>query len=121
MKTFEDLHHQTVQPARWGDPKSSGKPYPTRYTPNSTPRKKNLPRAARRTVLSQLRLRCCKAPNSFQNLLDPSTPTTCPECDTGETHATQHLYRCADLIFYYVTLLHFKTKLRKSRGFHSVD
>ena len=55
--------------------------------------KKTLPRAYR-TALSQLRWGYCRALNSFQNLLDPSTPITRPDCDSGETHTTQHLFRC---------------------------
>ena len=74
-------------------PNDPPEPHRQDIPPIVHPVEKTLPRA-HRTALSQLRSGYCKALNSFQNLLNPSTPITCPECDSGETHTTQHLFRC---------------------------
>ena len=51
-----------------------------------------LPRCSR-TLLSQLRSGFCSKLNSYQNIIKPHIPNTCPSCNTSP-HDVPHLFHC---------------------------
>ena len=75
-----DLHHYTIQSVIQN---KLANPILQEISLIINPMENTLPRAQRR-ALPQLRSEYCKALKIFQNLLDPSIPTNCPECDGGE-------------------------------------
>ena len=88
---IKDFHHQTVQMAILNHPPNSI----LQDIPPEIDLVEKTFHKAHRTALSQLRSVYCKALNTFQNLLGPSIANTCPDCDGGEDHTTQHLFRCS--------------------------
>ena len=62
--------------------------------PEINPEETTLPRVYR-TTLSQLRSGHCKALNEYRRNIGLTHDRTCPDCGSGATHSTSHLFACA--------------------------